>query len=117
MSILSKADEQTLHIQKGIIMKKETVKVDRRRVDVLMERAGILTYTELAQKSGVHSNTLVRALQGGGWQSKTLADLSRALRCSPLDLIVADGFPSPSLGEPGHPLPKVEEPKGQNHEQ
>lgn len=78
--------------------------IDRRRVDVLMGRVGLETYGELAQVSDVHANTLVRILQGGGWQSKTLKDLALALMCHPFDLLTTRGFAQPSLGAPGEPL-------------
>jgi len=79
------------------IQQPQTVVIDRSRVEILMQKAGFETYGELAVASKIHSNTLVRILQGGGWQSKSLQTLAKTLMCHPFDMLVAKGFAEPSL--------------------
>ena len=71
--------------------------IDRTRVRVLMERAGIKTLTELAAKADVHQNTLTKVLNGEEFRSTTVAKLAKALNCNPVDLQVAEGYPDPNL--------------------
>jgi lambda repressor-like predicted transcriptional regulator len=72
--------------------------IDKERVDLLMKRAGIRTYTDLATKSGLHPNTLTKVLGGRTWDSMTAQKLAMALDCNPLDLQTAIGFPPPNWG-------------------
>lgn len=71
--------------------------IDKERVDLLMKRASISTYVELAERSGLHQNTLTKILDGKSWQSKTAMKLAKALHCSPIDLQTLVGFPLPNL--------------------
>jgi hypothetical protein len=78
--------------------------IDRLRVVTKMTQCDIPTFQDLAVKSGLNPNTLVRILAGYGWQSGTLTDLAVTLQCHPFDLLVVQGFAAPSLGTPGDPL-------------
>ncbi len=77
-----------------------SLSIDRTRVLVLMERAGIATLTELAAKADVHQNTLTKVLRGEEFRSTTATKLATALGCSPIDLQVAEGYPDPNLVAP-----------------
>ncbi|GIV81677.1 MAG: hypothetical protein KatS3mg051_1031 [Anaerolineae bacterium] len=70
--------------------------IDRTRVDLLMRRAGIESYADLAARAGVHENTLLRVLKGHNWTSETAAKLAAALNCNPIDLMTAEGYPDPN---------------------
>lgn len=70
--------------------------IDRKRVDVLMERVEIRTYMELANTADVHYNTVTNALNGGPFSSTTARKLADALKCSPIDLMTAQGYPDPN---------------------
>lgn len=69
--------------------------IDPARLDVAKERAGILTDKELAERTGMSTNTLVRLRKGLTFDSGTLDRLAEALQCSPIDLLVAEGAPEP----------------------
>jgi len=72
--------------------------IDKERVELLMKRAGVRTYTELAARSGLHPNTLTKVLGGRTWDSMTAQKLALALDCNPIDLQTAIGFPPPNWG-------------------
>lgn len=74
----------------------KTLVIDKERVDILMKRANIRTYSELAKRSGLHQNTLTKVLRGRTWDSNTAQKLAGALQCSPIDLQVAEGYPFPN---------------------
>lgn len=71
-------------------------KIDETRLKLLMQRAGIESYTELAEKSGIHRNTLHNVIRGEAWKSDTAAKLADVLGCNPIDMLVADGYPDPN---------------------
>jgi len=71
--------------------------IDKERVNVLMKRAGIKTYRDLASSAGVHYNTVTRVLNGSVFDSATADKLATALNCSPIDLMSAEGSPDPNL--------------------
>ena len=75
-----------------------TFVIDRERVDLLMKRSGIKTYTALAERAGLHPNTLTKVLKGTKWDSSTAMKLADALDCNPIDLQTAIGYPSPNWG-------------------
>jgi len=79
------------------------LRIDRKRVEALMEKKGLLTMQELAKASGVHANTLTVIMRGGNWNAKTAERLAAALDCNPVDLLVAEGYPEPFLAAPASP--------------
>jgi hypothetical protein len=78
--------------------------VDRRRLVALMERRGIASFNDLAIQGRLSPNTITRLANGGSWTSTTLAIVARTLGCHPFDLLVAEGFTEPGLGQLGRPL-------------
>ena len=70
--------------------------IDKERVSILMKRADIRTYRELAEKAGIHYNTVTKVLNGAKFDSETANKLALALNCSPIDLMTAEGFPDPN---------------------
>jgi len=75
-------------------------RIDKHRLEFLMEQKGIRTLQQLAEISGVHGNTLTRILRGEKWTSDTATKLADALDCNPIDLLVAKGYPDPKLAAP-----------------
>lgn len=71
--------------------------IDFRKVDVLKEKAGLLSDRQLADAAGISVNTLTNVVRKGRpFDSKTLDRLALALRCSPMDLqTVAEGYTEP----------------------
>ncbi len=70
--------------------------------DAFEERAKELGFVQpyamsVAEKAGLGSATVYRALRGEEFNSGTLEKLSTALRCSPIDLLKFDGFTDPLL--------------------
>lgn len=70
--------------------------ISKKRLELLMERAGIETYQELAAAADVHPNSLTRIIGKGGWKSETVEKLAKALSCNPIDMMETDGFPDPN---------------------
>lgn len=75
-------------------------RIDKYRLEFLMEQKGIKTLQELADMSGVHRNSLTRILRGERWTSDTATKLADALGCNPIDLLVARGYPDPKSVAP-----------------
>jgi transcriptional regulator with XRE-family HTH domain len=75
--------------------------LDERKVKVMMALRGVGSQKELAEKSGVHQDTLVQLLRGRrSFSPETLEKLAQALDCNPLDLLTTEGFPPPHLAAP-----------------
>ena len=77
-------------------MSDNTLIIDRKRVDLLMERAQIKSYRKLAQAAGIHENTIFNVLRGAAFDSNTAKRLALVLHCNPIDLMTAEGFPDPN---------------------
>lgn len=71
--------------------------IDKDRVNLLMKRSGTKTYRELALNAGLHYNTVTRVLNGSIFDSVTADKMAQALKCNPIDLMTAEGFPDPNL--------------------
>ena len=69
-----------------------SLRIDRAKIDKLMKGQRFDTYEALAQRAGVHPNTITNALHGKPFNSKTAAKLAIALSCSPFDIQTAEGF-------------------------
>lgn len=83
-------------------MLERRVRIDRERLEVMM-RLRKMTNKELAEKSGLSYNAILRIKRE---QSTSLEGLQRtcdALDCHPFDLIVAEGYPEPFLAIPVSP--------------
>ena len=74
-----------------------SLRIDKRRVRYFMNRSEIDTQLELAQKAGLDKYTISRLLDGGTFTSGTVEKLATALRCNPIDLLEADGYPAPHV--------------------
>jgi plasmid maintenance system antidote protein VapI len=61
-----------------------------------MDREGVSMLQELAERAGIHPNTLTKVLSGESWTPETAVKLAVALNCNPIDLLVAEGFPDPN---------------------
>lgn len=59
-----------------------------------------LDQRELSKLSGVSEPTITRLVKGKAFTSETLGKLAEALDCHPVDLIDAEGFPSPHMAAP-----------------
>lgn len=74
-----------------------TIRVDKQRVKVLMAIRGIDNYQDLATKTGMHYNNLLRMVNTGRFSVDSLEQLANALSVNPIDLIVTPGYPDPNL--------------------
>lgn len=75
------------------------VRVDGHRLDVMLRRKQ-LTLTTLAEKMGMHYNSLLHIKRFGGTNLGTLARMCEVLECHPFDLLVAEGYPQPFYPAP-----------------
>lgn len=62
-------------------------KPDKQKMLVKMAEAGIGSYKELAERTGVCVNTISRLNNGGSAQLVTLQALAGALNCEPAELL------------------------------
>ena len=74
-----------------------TMRVDSKRLELAMAAAGIRQYEDLANISGITSQTIRNIRKSGICSMNALAALAAALKCNPIDLIVTPGFPDPKL--------------------
>lgn len=65
-----------------------------------MADRGIDTKEELAKRAKISSFTLRNLLSGNDFRSSTVKSLADALECNPMDLLQAEGYPSPHVGAP-----------------
>lgn len=54
-----------------------------------------MSLTALAEAMGMHYNSVLRIVTTGSTSLSTLEQLCNVLNCSPLDLLVWDGYPNP----------------------
>lgn len=73
------------------------IKIDKQKVQELMEARGISSMAKLADAASVHPNTVYKVLDGEAFDSKTLAKLATALQCQPTDLLTWNGFVTESF--------------------
>ena len=76
------------------------VKLNRRRVKVLMALREIDDDRTLAQRAGLSKQTLYSAYNGNSFTMDTLAKIAKALDCHPTDILEMEGFPAPLVGAP-----------------
>lgn len=75
-------------------MKEKDIRVDRRRLETLMELKGF-DNESLAKAMGKHYNSIIRLKQEQSTTFANLEILCDVLECHPFDLIVAAGYPKP----------------------
>lgn len=61
-----------------------------------------MTLTTLAGAMGMHYNGVLRIVTTGSTNLGTLGALCNVLNCSPLDLLVWDGYPTPKSDAPAN---------------
>jgi len=71
------------------------IKIDRKKVEIEMIHADTKSFQNLADRAGMSTDTLFKALDGSKWTTKTWKKIAEALNCNPLDLITTEGFPPP----------------------
>lgn len=77
-------------------MTEREIRVDRKRIDVLMELRGLDAH-QLAEKMDMHYNGVQKIRKEESTSLSGLEKLCAALECHPFDLLVAEGYPRPFL--------------------
>lgn len=72
------------------------LKVDGDKLKVAARLQG-MTLTTLAEAMGMHYNGILRIAQTGTTNLRTVEELCNVLKCSPLDLLIFEGYPPPKL--------------------
>jgi DNA-binding Xre family transcriptional regulator len=75
------------------------VRVDANRLEAVL-RLRKMSMNGLAEKLGMHPNSILRIKTTGGTNLGTLSELCNALECHPFDLLVAQGYPEPFYRAP-----------------
>jgi len=70
------------------------IRVDRKRIDALMELRGIDAH-QLAAKMNMHYNGVQKIRKEESTSLAGLKKLCDALGCHPFDVLVAEGYPQP----------------------
>lgn len=66
-------------------------RIDKFKVNRLLSQIdGIDTLEDLAERAGVHKNTVYNVLDSYKWKSATLDSIARALNCNPKDILTVD---------------------------
>ncbi len=78
----------------------KALRIDERKLRIIMATRGIDTLQELSEKSGVSYSTLYNVLNGAPFRSVTLQGLAQALEVNPVDLMVIEGYPVPHVDAP-----------------
>lgn len=71
------------------------LRLDERKVKVLMAMNGIDSLPELAEAAGMHYNSVYKMVNTGRFSIDSLESLSNVLHCNPIDLITTEGYPDP----------------------
>ncbi len=74
-----------------------TLRLDERRVKVLMAMNGIDSIPALAEMADMHYNSLYKMISTGRFSIDSIEAISNILQCNPIDLLVTDGYPDPKL--------------------
>lgn len=75
------------------------VRVDEKRFEVMLLKRG-LTIKDVADRMGMHYNSVLRIKTMGSTNLGTLEQLCNVLECHPFDLLVAQGYPEPFYPAP-----------------
>jgi len=67
-----------------------TLKIDERKLKIMMAREGIDTMERMAELAKVSTKTLYNYCQGEPFRSSVVDRLAWSLNCSPLDLLTTD---------------------------
>jgi DNA-binding Xre family transcriptional regulator len=71
------------------------IRLDERKVKVLMAMNAIDTLPALAEKAGMHYNSIHKMVKSGRFSIESLEALANVLGCNPIDLVTTEGFPDP----------------------
>ena len=77
----------------------KTLRVDGDRLNAVMRLRG-MSPTLLATQIGKHPNTIYKLRRKETTALETVGDICEALDCHPFDILVAEGYPAPSLASP-----------------
>ena len=75
-------------------MTKRDIRVDRKRIDAIMELRGIDIH-KLAELMEMHYNGVQKIRKEESTSLAGLEKLCAALNCHPFDVLVAEGYPQP----------------------
>jgi DNA-binding Xre family transcriptional regulator len=78
------------------------VRVDGSRLDATLKRRN-MTLKALADKLGMHYNSILSIKRTGATNLGTLTKICDALECHPFDLLIAEGYPEPFILAPASP--------------
>ena len=73
------------------------LRLDGRRVKVLMVMNDIDSLTALAEKAKMHYNSVYKMLNTGRFSIDSIEALANVLNCNPIDLMSTQGYPDPKL--------------------
>jgi hypothetical protein len=76
------------------------IRLDERKVKVLMAMNGIDTLPELAEKAGMHYNSVYKMVNTGRFSIDSIESLANVLGCNPIDLVTTEGYPDPKSAAP-----------------
>lgn len=76
------------------------IRLDERRVKVLMAMNGIDSLPELAEKLNMHYNSVYKMVNTGRFSIDSIEALADVLKCNPIDLITTEGYPDPKSVAP-----------------
>jgi DNA-binding Xre family transcriptional regulator len=71
------------------------LRLDGRRLKVLMAMNGIDTLPQLAERANMHYNSVYKMVNTGRFSIDSIETLAKVLGCNPIDLVTTEGFPDP----------------------
>jgi hypothetical protein len=71
------------------------LRLDERRVKVLMAMNDIDSLSDLAQKAEMHYNSVYKMVNTGRFSIDSIEALANVLKCNPIDLMSTAGYPDP----------------------
>jgi DNA-binding Xre family transcriptional regulator len=73
----------------------KSVRIDGRRLKVIMDTKGIDTFEDLARTADLDRRTITRIRKLGTCEFEVWNKLASGLGCNPIDLLVTPGHPDP----------------------
>jgi DNA-binding Xre family transcriptional regulator len=71
------------------------LRLDGRRLKVLMAMNGIDTLPQLAEQANMHYNSVYKMVNTGRFSIDSIESLANVLGCNPIDLVTTEGYPDP----------------------
>ena len=75
------------------------LRIDGKRLELILLKRD-MSLKQVAEKMGMHYNSVLRMKTEGSTNLRTLQQLCNALECHPFDLLVAEGYPQPFYPAP-----------------